>query len=376
VETILRKLAHHYNVHYFDLLSFFYHEIHFYGEHGQLKEIFRKLYYADCLVYAQLLLLNSQQDLERFQLLQILFPKEKEFVTHYHQWLKRAAQEQDFLEGKSGTEFTQLKWQFILSVLIEMPRKSFNKRHFVYQVLARLAAHYNLKIESLIDYFNRNSASYTGIFGMEMQKILKSLYLKYISLLQTNINSNVSEDLMQKKIDQNKISMEHPIMTNNAGLAILSPLLPHFFNLADLLSPKWQFKDCHAQMRALYLIQYLVYGHTNFPEYAMSLNKLLIGFNIIQPISFCFQISEKEKNLVESLLLHIIAQWEKIKNSSIQGLRESFLQREGRLEVSENAYHLTVANRSYDMLLDYFPWQIHSIKYPWMSKEIIVRWRN
>jgi hypothetical protein len=61
--------------------------------------------------------------------------------------------------------------------------------------------------------------------------------------------------------------------------------------------------------------------------------------------------------------------------TSVAGLRESFLQREGCLSRKDDAWQLLVETRSYDMLLDRLPWGFATIKYSWMPGAIRVDWR-
>ncbi len=86
-------------------------------------------------------------------------------------------------------------------------------------------------------------------------------------------------------------------------------------------------------------------------------------------------LSDEEKQLVDGLLSSVIQQWSILKNTSIAGLRETFLQREGKLEIEEEANMLYVEAKSFDMLLDHIPWTISKLKFSWMKKVILVQWR-
>ena len=63
----------------------------------------------------------------------------------------------------------------------------------------------------------------------------------------------------------------------------------------------------------------------------------------------------------------MIEQWRILKKTSVDGFRESFLQREGRLSLQENGWSLKVARASYDVLLDQLPWGISVVLLPWMK---------
>jgi hypothetical protein len=122
-------------------------------------------------------------------------------------------------------------------------------------------------------------------------------------------------------------------------------------------------------------LQYIVNGQINLPEYILPLNKILCGLPIGYPVANNLVLNEKEKELIDSLLSAIIQQWRAIGNSSINGLRESFLQREGKLVSEEKNWKLLVDQKSYDMLLDQLPWSYTLIKLAWMKKAIVTSWR-
>jgi hypothetical protein len=77
-------------------------------------------------------------------------------------------------------------------------------------------------------------------------------------------------------------------------------------------------------------------------------------------------------------LLHaLITNWEKLRNTSVDGLRQSFLLREGRLlrKESDGSWSLTVSTKAYDMLLDSLPWRFSTVRLPWMQTVLHVKWR-
>ena len=134
-------------------------------------------------------------------------------------------------------------------------------------------------------------------------------------------------------------------------------------------------KNREAAERAVHLLQYLVNESSNSPEYQLVLNKLLCGVKTGIPIRREIEVSANEKEIVESLLQGMIQNWKAIANTSIAGLRESFLQRNARLQLKDDAWHLAVEAKPYDMLLDQIPWSYSTIKYVWMERVIYVDWR-
>lgn len=87
------------------------------------------------------------------------------------------------------------------------------------------------------------------------------------------------------------------------------------------------------------------------------------------------ELTPEEKETLRSLLTSVLQNWSKMRNTSIEGLQHSFLQREGMLEDKKDHYSLTVTAKAYDMLLDSLPWSFSLIKQAWMEKRFIVTWR-
>ena len=160
----------------------------------------------------------------------------------------------------------------------------------------------------------------------------------------------------------------------NAGQVLVSPYLSRLFEMLGLMK-NFKFKDSAAAERGVHILQYLVDENCDAPEYQLVLNKILCGVKTGIPIVRSVSISESERTLVNSLLEGMIQNWKAIGNTSVLGFRQSFLQREGRLQRNEKGWYLLVQARSYDMLLDQLPWSFSLIKQPWMETVIHVEWR-
>jgi hypothetical protein len=160
----------------------------------------------------------------------------------------------------------------------------------------------------------------------------------------------------------------------NAGAVLLAPYLPRLFERLGLVD-QGKFKNRDAAERAVHCVQFLVNESISSPEYQLVLNKLLCGVRPGLPIRRSIELDEGEKEQLETLLQAIIQHWKPLANTSIAGLRESFLQRNGSLQLKSDAWHLSVEARPYDMLLDQIPWSFSTIKFPWMDRVIYVEWR-
>ncbi|WP_297338263.1 contractile injection system tape measure protein [Algoriphagus sp.] len=162
------------------------------------------------------------------------------------------------------------------------------------------------------------------------------------------------------------------VNVNNAGLILCWPFLSVLFSRLGLLEEgKIPEKN---QSKAVYLLQYLVFGHAEFPEYDLVLNKILIGMKSGQHLEKS-ELSTSEMEMTESLLYGMRSNWEKMKNASIEAIRETFLQRAGVLEFGFDSFILKVPKTGVDVLLDSVSWNISMIKLPWMEKSLEVKWR-
>ena len=164
------------------------------------------------------------------------------------------------------------------------------------------------------------------------------------------------------------------VYIDNAGLVLLAPYLPRYFDMVGLLDGK-QFRDPAAAERGVHMLQYLVNESTDSPEYQLVLNKLLCGVKAGVPICRSIEITDQEKEASEGLLKGVIGNWPMLKNTSVEGLRESFLQREAHLQLKVDAWHLLVQSKAFDMLLDSLPWGYSTIKLGWMRQPVYVDWR-
>ena len=76
------------------------------------------------------------------------------------------------------------------------------------------------------------------------------------------------------------------------------------------------------------------------------------------------------------MLYNITQQWSPLKGTSIDSLRSSFIQREGRLEEEEDRFYMIIEKKAFDMLLNQIPWNIDKIKLSWMHKMLEVEWNT
>lgn len=171
---------------------------------------------------------------------------------------------------------------------------------------------------------------------------------------------------------------EGSLYLHNGGLVLTSPFLPHFFQSLDMLvaaeNGRSRFRDWERAARGVHLLQYLVDGETSAPEPLLALNKLLCGLPLAAAILPGIEVTDRERDLCGQLLRAMIANWSAIAQTSIAGLRETFLQREARLDRGSDGWHLTVQRRTVDVLVDQIPWSFSMLLLPWMPEIIRVTW--
>ena len=161
------------------------------------------------------------------------------------------------------------------------------------------------------------------------------------------------------------------VYVDNAGLVILHPFLPKFFEglgLAQegvLLQPD----------RALHLLHYLCTGHSPAPEYTLALPKVLCNIPLEDPVDIDLFLTEPEKEEALVLLQAVIRHWEALQNAAPDALRGTFLLRPGKLSRRDDGgWLLQVEKQGFDILLDQLPWSIGMIQLPWMEGLLWVEW--
>jgi hypothetical protein len=159
----------------------------------------------------------------------------------------------------------------------------------------------------------------------------------------------------------------------NSGLILLWPFFTRFFEELALIK-NGEFANEESRNRAVFLLQQLVFNQIDFPEYDLTLNKLMVGLPLEGHLSPIAELTKDEKDLSISLLNGFMSNWDKVKNSSIAGVQETFLQREGILKIKKESIVLVIEKKGVDVLLNSLPWNISIIKLTWMEKPIYVEW--
>jgi len=163
------------------------------------------------------------------------------------------------------------------------------------------------------------------------------------------------------------------VAVDNAGLVILGPYLPRLFGMLSVLGEDG-FVDLGAKIHAVRVLQFLIHGSTAARQESLPLCRILCGLPSGVPVGE-EPIPLQEQEACEQLLEAVIQHWSILGSTSVSGLRETFLRRNGVLESQEQQWLLRVEAGAFDMLLDKLPWGYKTVRFGWMDKTLQVEWR-
>jgi Contractile injection system tape measure protein len=166
---------------------------------------------------------------------------------------------------------------------------------------------------------------------------------------------------------------EDSLYVNNSGIVILHYFLKPFFEDLKLFSGG-KFINDQKHQRAVLLLHYLATGTVEVAEYDLPLQKILCGYPLENTLPASIVLTRKEKAESKKLLNAVIDYWAPLRNTSIEGLRYTFLQRDGKLIKKENGWQLIVEQKTVDILLGKLPWGFSTIRLPWMEQILSVDW--
>ena len=169
-----------------------------------------------------------------------------------------------------------------------------------------------------------------------------------------------------------RVETGEPIFVTNAGLALVAPFFPTYFEICGLLAGD-KFKDAAAADRAVHLVQQLVTFDNHAFEHTLTLNKILCGLDVDEPVSAQLEFTPEERQAATDLLTNAIRHWGRV-TLSLAGFQNSFLWRPGKLERTDDAWKLVVERRTYDLLLTSVPWSFSVIKASYMPVPLFVNW--
>jgi hypothetical protein len=159
----------------------------------------------------------------------------------------------------------------------------------------------------------------------------------------------------------------------NAGLVIVVPFLPRFFDSSGLLVDG-RFRDAQAAARGVAILQHIVGIPASMANVELALNKLLCGLSALAHIDPSIFLTNSEEYLAGQLCEEIVSLWHDVSQSTVTALQMNFLQREGILTCLDDSCQLTVQRRSFDGILNTIPWSFTTAVLPWMAQPLSVTW--
>ncbi|MEL6133847.1 MAG: contractile injection system tape measure protein, partial [Bacteroidota bacterium] len=187
-------------------------------------------------------------------------------------------------------------------------------------------------------------------------------------------NPSASPSTSMSEAEDLWVAEKESLYIENAGLVLLAPYFKLLMERLDLLKDG-QFKSQKAAVRAVMLLQFAATGAAEGPEYQLALNKLICNLPFPTPVPAHIDIQPQEIELIEGLLASVNQSWAPLRNSSIDALRETFLQREGLIIFEEKKTLIKVQRKgAIDVLIENLPWGISMINLPWKEEILYVEW--
>lgn len=333
----------------------------------------------------------------------LLEPAESDFINTYSRLLISLYPHTGHPEI-SRQNFRDAVQNLIFAYLLYPNRGYFNRKQFVWQTIYGLARRYNIHTLHLIDLFSneikllakemslvpelflilseiRKEAKLDEVpvkSGKETNKNRLPPAKPVVRIVEENRSEKKNESVHQTKSTEENVNKTIPsgFTINNAGLVLFSPYLPRLFFMLNFMTDDGkQFLNKEMQQRAIFVLQSLLSDDAEHPESTLLLNKLLVGYPFSDPLPRIIELTEREKEVVSTLLKAVLQNWDKMKNTSVEGFRASFLVRCGVLKEFESRWTVTVEERPYDLLLDTLPWNFRKLRYPYTKKLVDVVWR-
>lgn len=300
-------------------------------------------------------IIKSESTIVIWSYIQVLFPSQFKEITNYNTRLKQ-------LFALSSTSFSTTKFDNTFLEFILENREESNIQTLIKSAIKKLQTTFNISTDSL------------GPIQIEQQGLdprLFDLSVKAKSEEKPQEQVAISEQLSYNPNE----SLKDHLLINTAGIVIFSPYLTRYFDLLEM-TKNGQFKNVETALRAVHLLNFIATGKSAAPEHELMLNKVLCGVPILHPLPMEIDISDKESEITEGMIKGAVLQnWDRMKNSSIEALREGFLIRDGYLSEKDKSWELKVEKKTLDILMESIPWSFSTVKLPWMEKLMNVEWQ-
>jgi len=182
-----------------------------------------------------------------------------------------------------------------------------------------------------------------------------------------------SEQLLKFQTNQFMDRNEAKIWVQNAGLILLHPFLKQFFTTTGIIGKLGSLAHENFDL-AVQSLHFLATGNENAFEGNLVFEKFLCGVPLKIPIQKQSLLTDQIKNESNELLIEVVRNWPALKKTSADGLRQMFIQRDGKLFQEDDKHKLIVERKAQDLLLESLSWNIAVIKLPWISNILFTEW--
>lgn len=270
------------------------------------------------------------------------------------------------VSAKNSNEIKRRIWYWILELAATQQDRP-GPIELIEKILIQNSTHYDLS-----RVMSDANPSFFAIILPAVKKLHQAPQLfsekQVVPQKEIQIDAEKNESKFESGVDEEGIFVQH------AGLVLIHPFLYSLFKHLKLISDS-KFADKADQQKAIYLLHYVASGSPTAGEHELVVPKVLCEWPVEMPVEKNIEITEGELSEADRMLQAAIEQWPVLKNTSIDGLREGFLRRNGKLFTKNGKLHLQVEESSIDVLLDQLPWNLSMIKLPWIKSLLRVDWR-
>ncbi len=319
-------------------------------------------------------------------------------VRYYVDQLSKASIDQWIrLEtGASYIEFhklTQEMEQFLLSVskLDRSLHVDEGRLLTIRLMLANRIGQYGVNFDQVLRFYMQELAEHSTYKYQLVQKWLSQglnrgyeaisswLEPQKLAILEEEVKPPKASEVASKEETFDPLEETSEALSNlkvtNAGLVLIWPFFQRIFSMLDYFNEENGFKSNVEKSRAVRLLHHICGFDWDEPEYNLTLNKILCGMPFSERMETGLEMTQVEVDTAEQLLEGVIQNWQHLGSTSISGLQQSFLQRDGFLEKEDENWKLKVEKKGIDVLIDHMPWSYASVVLRWIPGVVYVDWR-
>lgn len=235
--------------------------------------------------------------------------------------------------------------------------------------------------KKLVEFFSHYGQPQQFFFDKTVVLDIKTAAIKRVVQELNNESSSVGKaraqlnnEAAEKKYLDDTVAetkeITEGIFISNAGAVIIAPFLTRLFQNTGLYK-EGKITD---EEKTLCLVHYCITGANDAAEFELLLPKILCGVPVQQAVSVLVELNDEIINEADEMLASVIEHWNVLKNTSVDGLRQAFLQRNGKISFSNDKWLLQVEQKAHDVLLQQLPWSFSMVQLPWMKEILHTEW--